>query len=352
MGRLFVAFAVAMWFAGHAASREDGADVQLAFELGDRPFSIELPYKNNVFVEEFATLVLRIHDPDLEKIRIYTSTAQRLTIDLTKKRPVVCQSLRFRIGENFISAIGYKMGQKVHKERVKFYTRDIRSKMYKYVPAEFSKRYFHNKEGESACANCHDMSVNERPKEPFEDISESNCYTCHKVLLDRKYGHAPVVNFICTPCHGAKSEKAAPAGFDATRFPSPDTIGPMCLKCHEDKQKIWRTKNYIHDPVGGDKCTKCHNPHSSDVNKNFLRKPVWKLCTSCHMDKMDRRRYERLFALRAKKGERFYKELLERGFDCVTCHDPHASNARFMIHEDLEHNLSNVCFAISVGGAR
>ncbi len=344
--------ALAAWAVPAAWGVETKSEVELAFELGKQPFSIEMPYGKNVFDEEFSTVVLRIHDPDLERIRLYTSTTMRLDLPIEANRSVICKSLRFRSGENFVTAIGYKMGQKVYRERVKFFTRDIRSKLFKYVPLEYRKRSFHNTIGEGRCSHCHEMRVNERPDEPFEDIAESTCYTCHKVLLERRYAHAPVANFICLPCHGDNAKAPTPSSATATRFLAPDPIGPKCLECHEDKVKLWRTKSYRHDPTGAEKCTKCHNPHSSDVDKNFLRKPKWKLCTSCHIDKNDKRAYIRLFTTRAKKGEELYKRLLAEGFSCTTCHNPHASNARFLIHEDLEHNLSGVCFAISTGGSK
>jgi len=350
MRGLFWGFVALALLAAPLLGDEAKSEVELAFELGEHPFSIELPYSKNVFGEEFATVVLRIHDPDLERIKLYTSTALRLELPVEANRSVICKSLRFRRGENFVTAIGYKMGQKVHKERVKFYVRDIRSKIFKYVPADYKKRPFHTAKGEARCAQCHDMSVNERPDEPFEDISKSHCYACHRVLLERKYAHAPVANFICTPCHSGEAPRSASAS--ATRFPTPDPIGPRCLKCHEEKQKRWRTKSYRHDPAGAEKCTKCHNPHSSDVNKNFLRKPTWKLCTSCHADKSDKSAYIRLFEERAKRGEEIYGRLLANGFACTDCHDPHASDAPFLLREELEHNLSEVCFALSKGGTK
>jgi len=165
-----------------------------------------------------------------------------------------------------------KNGKKVAVCKVKIYRRAFLSKYYKVVPPGYEKRFFHNEEYEKKCDMCHDMSVNEEEGVAFYDISESNCFDCHQSLLYKRFAHAPTVNFVCLPCHNGKTGIKNRKYKGRSKFLYPDPIGDTCFKCHKKNYKKWTARKNMHDPVGAGKCNLCHNPHSSDVNKNFLRK--------------------------------------------------------------------------------
>ncbi len=334
-----------------AQESEESMVVTLVKRISGGPVSVVLPFEKDVFEESFVTVSVKLYDSQIDKLVFYTSEGEKVEIKTDPKKDTYCKSFRFFFGENHIRVVAYKNGKKVDKKRVDFYVKSFLSKYYKIVPAGYKKEFFHNGKNEEACKKCHDMSVNETPGVAFEEISESNCFACHNVLLDRKFAHAPTVNFLCLPCHDGSVGEKNQADAHKSRFTYPDPIAPKCLKCHKKKRKLWYTKTYKHDPVGAGKCNKCHNPHSSDVNKNFLRKNAWGLCTSCHADKYDKRAYKALFVSRAKNGEELFKNLLKEGFSCVTCHDPHASDEKFLMKTEYK-DLEGVCLDITKTGGR
>ncbi|WP_187648563.1 cytochrome c3 family protein [Nitrosophilus labii] len=346
-----ILFLISSLFSEEIKKDDSSFVASLVKKVSNKYFSVIVPFKNNVFEEQFVTVTVKVFDKSIDKIVLRTSYNIKYEIEVKEDKDTYCKTLMFFIGENFVKVYAYKNGKKVEKETIKFFNKAFLSKYYKIVPNGYKKEFFHNNLYEQACSECHDMSVNEESGIAFENVEKSNCYNCHKNLLSRKYAHAPTVNFVCLPCHNGETGTKNRALKDKSKFIYPDPIGPLCLKCHTKKRKLWSMKMVKHDPVGAGKCNKCHNPHSSGISKYFLRKSVWRLCTTCHTDKTSKRAYLSLFKKKKDMGEIIDKKFLKGSFDCVDCHNPHASNRRFLLLEKID-NIKDVCISLTESGGR
>ncbi len=329
-----------------AADTENGVSEK---EQQPELLSIIQPFDKGVYEEEYIDISIGIDLDRVDTIKLFSSENERAIIRTEEDRDVYHYLFRFPFGEHSIRAEAYKNGKRVAIRKVKIYRRSFLSKYYKVIPPGFEKRFFHTKKYEQKCDLCHDMSVNEEKGVAFYDISESNCFDCHQSLLYKKFAHAPTVNFVCLPCHNGKTGVRNRKYKGKSRFIYPDPIGDTCFKCHKKNHKKWGDRKNMHDPVGAGKCNLCHNPHSSDVNKNFLRMKVWNLCTSCHADKRSKRKYMAIFKSRELGGAKVQKRFLRGDFVCIDCHDPHASDRPYLLRENYK-GLENVCLVISEGG--
>ncbi len=337
---------------GEENKKEDSSFVaSVVKKVSNRYFSVIVPFENNVFEEQFITVTVKVFDKSIDKIVLRTSYNVKHEIDIKEDQDTYCRTLMFFIGENFIKVYAYKNGKKVGKETIKFFNKAFLSKYYKIVPDGYKKEFFHNNIYEQVCDKCHDMSVNEVAGIAFENVKDSNCYECHKNLLSRKYAHAPTVNFVCLPCHNGKVGRNNRKYEGKSKFLYPDPIGEACYKCHKKKRKEWSTKMVKHDPVGAGKCNKCHNPHSSGISKYFLRRSPWRLCTACHADKKYKKSYINLFINKKRAGENIDDKFLKGEFTCVDCHNPHASEERFLLKDSMK-TLKDVCISITESGGK
>ena len=314
-----------------------------------RVVAIVQPFDRGVYEEEYIDVSIEIDLDRVDTIKLFSSENERAIIRTEEDRDFYHYLFRFPFGEHSIRAEAYKDGKKVGVDKIKFYRRAFLSKYYRVIPPGFEKKFFHNGKNEKKCDMCHDMSVNEEPGVAFYDISESNCFECHQSLLYKKFAHAPTVNFVCLPCHNGKTGIKNRKYRGRSKFLYPDPIGDTCFKCHKKNYKKWTSRKNMHDPVGAGKCNLCHNPHSSDVNKNFLRKRVWSLCTSCHADKRSKKSYIKLFKNRALAGESVDPKFIKGDFVCITCHDPHSSDRPYLLREKYR-GIENVCIIFSEGG--
>ncbi|WP_200762561.1 cytochrome c3 family protein [Nitrosophilus alvini] len=330
---------------------ENGIIVSLIKKAKYDPIDILQPADKGVYEEEYISVAVKIYDKKIDKIIIYTSQNERVEIKIEKDKDTYCQTFNFPFGEHSVKVVAYINGEKKARKKIHFYRKAFLSKFYKIVPEGYEKKFFHNGEFDKMCSSCHDMSVNEEEGVAFYDVTESNCFVCHKSLIYKKFAHAPTVNFVCLPCHNGKIGAKNRQYKGKSKFLYPDPVGNTCFKCHKRNHKIWSSKKVKHDPVGAGKCNKCHNPHSSDVNKNFLRKSVWKLCTTCHADKSSKRKYISLFKTRYKNGEEIEKRFITGDFNCISCHNPHVSDRKFLLREKFA-NMRNVCLDLASSGGR
>ncbi len=304
------------------------------------------PFDKGVYTEEYISVTFVVDPIEVDSVKLFSSENERAIIRMEEDRDAYHYLFRFSFGEHSIRAEAFKDGRIVGKDRVKIYRKAFLSKYYRVIPAGYEVKFFHTDRMEKKCEMCHDMSVNEEEGVAFYDVSESNCFDCHQSLLYKKFAHAPTVNFVCLPCHTGKTGEKNRKYRGKSKFLYPDPIGDTCFKCHKKSRKKWMARRSMHDPVGAGKCNLCHNPHSSDINKNFLRNEVWTLCTSCHTDKRSKQSYVTLFKYRQKGGAGVERSLLEGDFDCITCHNPHASDRSYLIRQEYN-GLENVCFTLS-----
>ncbi len=311
--------------------------INTALAAPEKTTSIDIVQPSNSVIlreEKALTLVIELIDLDIDSIIIGTDENETITIKTVVKKNYYCQNIKLHLGENVLTVTGVKSGKVVKKLERQIYVKSKVHKAYRYPPTIYIKSPFHTQKKERVCAKCHDMSVNEVPNEPFENISESNCFQCHMSINSDKYVHAPSANWLCTSCHIGKTDHFNNKNTMASRFVAPDPIENLCLDCHEKKKKLWKNRRYKHEPAESGRCTKCHNPHASN-SENHLRKPVWELCTGCHKEKINGKHIITTFNRKihpthdVKDPSREGKEL-----SCVSCHNPHISDIAYMLRGD------------------
>ena len=186
------------------------------------------------------------------------------------------------------------------------------------LPTNMKKFYlFHQNSGQlpESCVGCHDLTATETIY-PVGLEQQTSCAACHKNLIERyPQKHSTTVNQQCLSCHLQYSNsKPWRIGFRQGK------IDETCYTCHTSK-KVWQSRKYPHGPmIGG--CTLCHNPHGSKYPNQLLAEGSLDLCISCHVDKQN---------LVDKKDPVPYVHGIIFGKGCIACHNPHATDEKFML---------------------
>lgn len=307
------------------------------------PLSILYPQEGALRNEGHAAVVVKTATALLDTVEIITDSNQSVHITIDANRSHYCESIALQPGENNVSVRGYKNDALLASQnRTLYYTSPVH-KAYRYPPDHYAKAFFHTKEQEMVCASCHDMRVNEVEGVAFEEVSESNCYQCHRKISEKPHGHAPAVNWLCTTCHNGKTGMFNAKYAGKSNYTVPDPIAPVCLGCHKKQKQRWANKRFHHEPADSGRCDKCHNPHASE-STFYLRKPAWELCTGCHKDKIAGMHIVKTFTHvmhpthNVKDPSRPGKEL-----SCTSCHNPHVSNAPSLLQSESVMGLCGRC---------
>lgn len=304
--------------------------------------SIELlsPKHQSLFYEPYVSVVVDTNDTLTEHIEIVADGNQSYSLPIIPNKTVYCKKVPLQLGKNHIDVKSYEKKKLILQTSVDVYYTSAVEKAFKYPSKEYTQNFFHTQEKEERCVKCHNMEINETPGVAFEDVTESNCYACHKELGQYKYAHAPSVNWLCTSCHNGKTGMKNRESAGESKYLFPDPIGKTCLSCHNsnttDKSKIgWEQKRYHHDPAESGRCNRCHNPHSSP-NLAHLRKPIWELCVGCHEDKAEGAHVVNTSFVRAKHPTRGVPDPSREGreLSCTSCHNPHASDKPFFLPDN------------------
>jgi predicted CXXCH cytochrome family protein len=215
------------------------------------------------------------------------------------------------------------------------------------------------------CASCHDVQVTEAgTRMGLLTEAPDLCLTCHgdleaAVKLELKVPHATMAD-ACITCHEPHASNLAHL---LTAVPA-----ELCGGCHDIQE--------IQEPHGGQlgsasDCTVCHAPHGTtnpgmlvaanthapfaDGSCDACHRPPFagrvrlqardqRLCTGCHVDLAEPPAGgSRHAALVAAPGQ--------RRTPCLSCHDPHMSNARKLLTKS-EGDLCGGCHAAIVAAAR
>ncbi len=161
--------------------------------------------------------------------------------------------------------------------------------------------------------------------EDFAIDTDATCVTssCHKDTTGKEFKHEPATDGeLCSTCH--EPVKEGQHGFVLAAKGS-----ELCFTCHDEDAFAGTT---IHGPVADGKCTRCHDPHTADVEKQ-LRADIPDLCFQCH-----KRRVKDHSGVMLPSPKRTFdnKKLtlhppFEEGF-CTSCHLPHAgTNHRLLV---------------------
>ncbi len=283
---------------------------------GTKPaYEILQPADRSIVKEAFVPVVIKVNDRSVKEPHLLSYDGSRFPILLEQDKATYCQTLKMHYGENKIRVRWYDAQGKMQEQTSELYFTTPAYKAYEHIPRMFSTQLFHTGDNEQLCAQCHDMSVNEKKGFAFINIEESTCYTCHKAVTSEKFGHAPSVNWLCMSCH--EEDQQAAAG--EPRFPTPERVDETCFLCHTTNKELWEKRRYKHLPEASGKCNKCHNSHASE-NAFFLRKPVESLCTGCHGMRQALQRRSPMCI----------------GSHCTDCHNPHASDRAFFLKHDYK----------------
>lgn len=209
-----------------------------------------------------------------------------------------------------------------------------------------------------SAADSSDQSYPETSDHPYletKDRKSETCLRCHPTKNQGKFVHT-AVGMGCENCHQAASAD------DKTTITLRATGGDLCSKCHEiNKDPI------VHGPYKAGQCLICHDPHTGAYLAQ-TRAAGHALCLGCHMlnqpdvrvnaetktvSLLDGRAYDLATWDSAPKitAAHFENKLPRRasatiankesgkpnaGSDCLTCHDPHSSQAKYLLRKAAE----------------
>jgi len=292
-------------------------------------FEILSPLKYRIYEESFATVSVKLTQTEISNganVGIKSNNSL-FTFKITPERKVYCKSIKIKPGKNIIEITYTDKNGKQIKKNVEIFLYSLLYKESEEPSGKFTEISFHNRSNDEKCAKCHDMSS--LPEDIVPPSPEkSPCYSCHKTLTTRKKVHAPSEKWVCNYCH-------KDIGMPNQRFETPFPIADTCFSCHEYRKRMWSNKKYVHGPTSTGQCNICHNPHSSDYIF-FLRKPIFDLCTSCHSEKATGIHVLAgfVFGKSHPVKERPDPSRPGRELACSSCHNPHASNYRFLFNHD------------------
>ncbi len=293
------------------------------------------PEDKSIHTQDAINVVVRIDPTSFDTIKIISNTIKPIIILPKAKRDTYCQSVPLRVGNNKIRIRVYYEGKQVIEKMRNIYYSAPLSHESKYPPKDYTLTFFHTESEEKLCSSCHDMRINEKKNIAFIDVTESNCYLCHKSVNAKEQVHSPSVNWLCTSCHKGNAEENNATA--RSKFVTPKPAINTCVGCHEMKKRLWKEKLYKHYPVAFGKCDNCHNPHASD-NRYFLHKPEWNLCRSCHSIKPSKQVYLQRF--QQLSDHPMEPKSTGKELRCTTCHDPHVSDRDFFLRENYSGDRS------------
>jgi predicted CXXCH cytochrome family protein len=234
------------------------------------------------------------------------------------------------LGSNYIEvSVSDPLGGKVTQGVVLF----REPKMGAGIESPFPVYRFHNEKNEASCRKCHDLNPPEQGGQGFAAATQF-CLGCHKELTGMRVVHGPITVGGCAPCHNFSSRP--------NRYEVLAQGQDLCFKCHEEKRKdlirsflhgpmsaglctiCGLVQEELHKPVNDGACTACHEPHSSQRNDNFVKKPGNALCLSCHTG-VNRTTHNHPFGVPPKK-EQLIKLDKEGNLVCASCHEHHAGD--------------------------
>ncbi|MDD2790956.1 MAG: cytochrome c3 family protein [Sulfurimonas sp.] len=289
------------------------------------------------FSGENCTLVIETDPKRVDKIVITLDNNDTYAVEVMSNKKTYCKTIKLHTAQDKVSITCYKDSKLIETTKKDFY---FLSELFEGIDEdsveEYKSEYFHTKENEDKCKSCHDMTSNiPKNNKPFEDVTETTCYSCHQGMLKTKNTHAPVSNWLCTECHNGKPGEYNMDDGGASKYLAPDPIAETCGNCHDDVD-TWQASKYGHGAVNDGRCERCHNPHGSD-NEFFLRKPIWELCVTCHAEKADGKHVISSIGFgQTTTGGHPTKNRKDparpgRDLTCTSCHNPHGSRGTMLL---------------------
>lgn len=301
------------------------------------PFTILKPSTQTYYDESYASLVIRVDDNATDRLDLVMDDNSTISLDVNRsQKDVYCKTIKLKLGDNRITVAAFGGDTKRSDANLSLF---FRSEVFAEAveePYGYQRDYFHSNANEALCKRCHNMEADKISKvsqdEVLEDPRDSRCFQCHNRIVNRKNGHAPSVNFLCSECHTGKTDEFNMDQTGKSKYLMPDPIIDRCFSCHEDRKEMWFSLKSEHGPTKTGRCNTCHNPHSSD-HEFFLRKSIWDLCTTCHAEKASGTHVIRGFVFGKSHPTQGRPDPARPGRElvCSSCHNPHGSESIFLL---------------------
>lgn len=168
--------------------------------------------------------------------------------------------------------------------------------------------------------------------DPLTDIDPEKkydlfCNRCHDSAFTDDLVHGSV-EWKCLICHKYEGEP---------KYQLKDADGKFCADCHSDALVQFTMMSSVHPDVEKVKCLACHANHNS--REGFVSRPVNELCFECHKEVYEGNHITAGHTLKSRKDPlRAGKE-----FNCLSCHDPHASDIEMLLKFPRGMSLCEKC---------
>lgn len=119
---------------------------------------------------------------------------------------------------------------------------------------------------------------------------------------------------------------------------------PVPELCFMCHDKAVFSKTNIHQPVAGGDCLTCHNPHASDA-PHLLTQQVLSVCQTCHPDKTNGKHILGGHGFGDNHPIMGHLDPSRKGQElgCSSCHNPHSSGKKALLVNDEPNSPANLC---------
>lgn len=251
--------------------------------------SLEALYPPDMTVIKFQSMPVTIRVPEGFADKLYVSVNMKDLKELDVKNEFVCFTVRLRDGPNEFEVTAYRKGDHVGKIFRKAFRLAERISMFRKAPRGYAEIDFHMTDT-SLCAGCHAMQPSAYDLLPVKDEMNKIDWLG---IGGSYYGRESS----CYSCHKDIAEYPfvhepvlawnCLECHNRNALPIYSVLEPSmesCLQCHTKEKDDWLTRKYYHGPFNTGSCTICHNPHASE-NPFVLHQTVWDLCVGCHEGK-------------------------------------------------------------------
>lgn len=302
---------------------------------GSPSIRIFYPHPDSLVDREFTHLVAKVDGGGIANVVVRVNEHIGPLVDMSTEiyKEVLKDILLVRMymlpGKNVVEVTGKDdKGEDVKSVKINIFFREPFVTVTSLIPGNFSKKLFHDEEGEKFCRECHRMKV-----DPAVDLEPANkedifCVSCHDADMQRKHMHGEAT-WQCLACH---DDEGSP------KYALRDMDGSFCLNCHGEYIDLLMEMKVVHVPVKEKRCLVCHNEHSAK-DEPLLKNSVNEVCNTCHQDKFDGNHITPGHPVWAQKDP----SREDKNLNCVSCHDPMAASLESLLKYEPGMTMCQVC---------